>query len=273
MRSKYAVRFGFGVMVSMLCACGAGPDAEPMSYEQEEQQAWEEFRASAIFEPEINAYIVDGDIPLSDEQELREYWEDTRARLTQGLTVMRSGSTDVIWNTTQRYNLTYCVSNSFGTNKTLVVNTMAIATASWSDKIGVAFKYVPAQDATCTSSNANVVFDVSPSSSTSYFASAFFPNDARSARRLLITSSAFTTTAGGRDFQGILRHELGHTLGFRHEHIWTGCTTETSADARLLTSTYDSNSVMFYPQCRASGTGGYRQTANDFAAALTLYPK
>jgi serralysin len=273
MRNKNVVRLGLGFMVSALCACGAGADVEPLSFEQEEELAWQEFRASAIFEPEINGYIVDGDITLSDEQELREYWEDTRSRLTQGLTVMRSNNVDVIWNSTARHNLTYCVSNNFGTRKAQVVNEMATATASWSARLGVTFKYVSAQDANCTSSNTNVVFDVSPSSSTSYFASAFFPNDTRSARRLLITSSAFTTTSGGRDFQGILRHELGHALGFRHEHIWTGCTTESTSNARLLTSTYDESSVMFYPQCRSSGTGGYRQTEKDFVAGATLYPK
>jgi hypothetical protein len=104
----------------------------------------------------------------------------------------------------------------------------------------------------------------------SYFAASFFPDDVRADRQLLITSAAFTTTAGGRDFQGILRHETGHILGFRHEHIWITCTGEETSEARQVTS-YDVNSVMHYPQCRPSGTGGYRQTSLDYVGATSLY--
>jgi hypothetical protein len=50
----------------------------------------------------------------------------------------------------------------------------------------------------------------------------------------------------------------------------TVVTTETTANSRLVNS-YDVNSVMHYPQCRPSGTGGYRQTALDFAGAVSLY--
>ncbi len=69
-------------------------------------------------------------------------------------------------------------------------------------------------------------FNVRGVSGGTFFASSFFPHDPRSARELLIDDTAFTTTSGGRDLQGILRHETGHTLGFRHEHIWIDCTGE-----------------------------------------------
>jgi hypothetical protein len=149
---------------------------------------------------------------------------------------------------------------------------MALATRSWSDRIGAGFRYVPAEDVNCNATNTQVVFDVSPApQGATYFARAFFPNDQRAQRNLLIAGAAFTTTQGGRDFQGILRHELGHTLGFRHEHIWSStCADESTDDARQLTE-YDVDSVMHYPQCRPVNAGGYRQTDHDYQGAVSLY--
>src|SRR5262249_980188 len=118
----------------------------------------------------------------------------------------------------------------------------------------------------------SVFFHVMPVPDDGLFARSFFPDDARAERSIGIRPTAFTTTAGGRDFEGILRHELGHTLGFRHEHIWLTpeCTSETSDEARQVTD-YDVDSVMHYPQCRPSGTGGYRQTDSDYRGAVELY--
>lgn len=238
--------------------------------------AWEAFRAGVDREQsEPYRFIVDGDLVLSSEQALRDYYDAWLRQEYSGtiggseLSVLNVLGADVIWPVNRRNNLTYCVSNSFGTRKAQVVSTLARATRSWSDRVAVQFRYVPAQDANCTSANNNVLFNVSPVSA-SYFAAAFFPNSPRADRQLLITSAAFTTTAGGRDFEGILRHETGHVLGFRHEHIRITCTGETTANSRQV-NRYDVNSVMHYPQCRPSGTGGYRQTALDFSGAVSLY--
>ena len=240
--------------------------------------SWDEFRASAhrqSFAP--YPYIVDGDIALYDEQALRRHYDAwladayaSQAGNGSALTVRNVMGADVIWPSSGRNALTYCISNSFGQNKANVVAALGRATRSWSDHAGVRFIYRPDQDAACTSTNNNVVFNVGPSASPDFFAVSFFPDDARTNRQLLITDAAFTTTAGGRDLQGILRHETGHILGFRHEHIHINCTGESTVDSRQVTS-YDVNSVMHYPQCRPSGTGGYRQTVLDFAGAMSLY--
>jgi hypothetical protein len=238
---------------------------------------WEAFRAGVSRESSAPyRFIVDGDIVLSDEQQL---WGHYQAWLAQeyadttgsgsALTVRNVLGADVLWSATQRFGLTYCISDSFGANKAAVIAAMAAATQSWSDRAAVQFTYHPDQDATCTSANTNVLFNVSPVSAT-YFAASFFPDDVRAQRQLLITSSGLTTNAGGRDLQGILRHETGHILGFRHEHIWIDCTGESTAEARHVTS-YDVNSVMHYPQCRPSGTGGYRQSELDSSGAASLY--
>lgn len=256
------------------------PEAPAVSWEEFQAQppvTWEAFRAATPRELSApNRFIVDGDIPIADEQQLRAHYDEWLAQeyaaLIEGgsaLSVLTALGADVLQPEEQRHNLSYCISDAFGTRKAAVVTALGLATQSWSDRVAVTFVYKPDQDATCTSSNNNVLFNVSPVSA-SYFAAAFFPDNSRASRQLLITTSAFTTTAGGRDFQGILRHETGHILGFRHEHINIVCTGEGPADSRIVNS-YDVNSVMHYPQCRPSGTGGYRQTELDFSGAASLY--
>jgi hypothetical protein len=238
---------------------------------------WDEFRASAARESFAPyRFIVDGDIRLAGEPELQDFYQKWLAQeyasIAPGgsaLTAKNVLGADVLWPISKRFDLTYCVSNSFGTRKADVVAAMDRATRSWSGSVAVQFSYRPDQDATCSNTNNNVVFDVRPVNE-SYFAASFFPDDPRPARELLITNAAFTTTDGGRDFEGILRHETGHILGFRHEHIWIGCGGEGTADARHVTS-YDVNSVMHYPQCRPSRTGGYRQSQLDIVGAAMLY--
>lgn len=234
--------------------------------------SWEEFRDSAELEPFADGvFIVDGDIPLAGEDALRAYYDEYALRSEGALTVMTEMGADVIWGDGDRFALTYCVSDDFGADRDEVVREMAEAADSWSRLAGVGYQFVDVAD--CDQNAGEVVFDVSPPpTSVSYFARAFFPNEGRAARRVLINDSAFTTTAGGRDLQGILRHELGHTLGFRHEHIWLpgGCTGEGSDDARQVTE-YDEDSVMHYPQCRDPQGGGYRQTDLDYRGAISLY--
>jgi len=271
MMARLTARIAQGLLLIITCACGAVSDnaSDTALYDPEEE--WQAFRASVYHEPfEHGVFIVEGDIPISDEDELRRYFDTYVSRTAQPLTVLTALGADVVWTGIDKFDLTYCISNAFGARKADVINGMETATRSWSDRVGARFRYVPEQDSNCTAHNTNVVFDVNPVTA-SYFARAFFPNDARAQRNLLITGAAFTTTAGGRDFQGILRHELGHALGFRHEHIWSAtCAGETTSDARLLTE-YDVNSVMHYPQCRPVNAGGYRQTETDYQGAVSLY--
>jgi hypothetical protein len=285
----------------LISALGAVSCAAP---EAGARITWDEFVGKVSPATGRQGYIVDRDIYLADLDALRTYYDTYVAQevagkatgsyghyrsepnteratresmIEQGLTVDQVNGIDDIWGTPARFNLTYCISNSFGSdltkpkNKQAVINALDIASRSWDAIVNVKFAYVSAQDASCTGSNTNVSFNVASVSDSSFFANSFFPRNARSDRQLQIDDSAFTTTEGGRDLQGILRHELGHTLGFRHEHIWLGprCS-ESTADARQVTP-YDVNSVMHYPQCRPSGGGGYRQSQFDYGGSTALY--
>jgi hypothetical protein len=268
---KNIIRWVSTLALAASFACGTPLEDEESASLYDAEREWVEFRQSVYREPfEPHVFIVEGDIPISNESELRRYYDTYVARTSQALTVRTSMGADVTWTGLTRFDLSYCVSDTFGSRKQEVVDGMNAAALSWSDRTGVRFRHLPEHDANCTAQNTDVVFDVNPVIA-SYFARAFFPDDARAQRNLLISDDAFTTTAGGRDFQGILRHELGHALGFRHEHIWsTTCAGESTTDARLLTE-YDVNSVMHYPQCRPVNEGGYRQSETDYRGAVSLY--
>jgi hypothetical protein len=124
---------------------------------------------------------------------------------------------------------------------------MRLATQAWEDTCGVEFEYLQQQDDSPSLRPDEVLFPVRfINAGGAFIAASFFPNDPPIRRRLLIDSSLFSTSF---DSVGVLRHELGHTLGFRHEHIRSGapriCPDEDTTGTFDLTA-YDPQSVMHY---------------------------
>ena len=259
-------------------------DAQLLRKDRAQRSPWasktfEEFERSVYKEPFPGGkYIVNGDVAIADRKQLQEFFETSikqeppRTRPGQ-LIVARAGGQDAVWNSTQKKQISYCVSTTFGARQASVVTAMQGATGAWSQVADVAFVYVASQNAACTASNANVVFDVNPvNANGQYLARAFFPNEPRAARNVLIDDSAFQLDPAGKlTLVGILRHELGHTLGWRHEHTRpeSGTCFEDN-DWRPLTS-YDRFSVMHYPQCNGGGDWTLSLTNFDKSGAACLY--
>jgi serine protease len=242
-------------------------------------KAFEEFEQSTYKEPfEDGKYIVNGDMAIADRERLRDFFE---SRIKQApsppalgaLVVHKAGGRDAVWDATLKKQLTYCVSNTFGERRQRVVEDMEAATRAWEEAADVDFIHLETEDADCAPANTNVVFDVRPVEvDGQYLARAFFPNEDRVERNLLVDESAFALPADeALQLVGILRHELGHVLGWRHEHTRpeSGTCFEDN-NWRPLTA-YDRFSVMHYPQCNGGGDWSLNLTDLDKNGAACVY--
>jgi hypothetical protein len=250
---------------AVLGAIGCVEEAPDLSTTNE-APTFEEFVA-ATHQMEDGTFIVNGDEPIATLEDLEAFYYEVY--FGGELIVNRVGGADDKWSTAQVGNLTYCVSTRFGSSHAAIRDAVAQGAAFWEGAAStINFVYVPSADGNCTVRNNAVVFSVEPTNDPSIYARAFFPSYSDRKRNVLVNASL---TLNG-DFQprNIMGHELGHTLGFRHEHTRPEsgtCFENTSW--RALTA-YDANSIMHYPNCNG-GPGALTWSNLDAAGADALY--
>ena len=123
-------------------------------------------------------------------------------------------------------------------------------------------------DANCNTRNRSVLFSVEPVQTTQYIARAFFPSTPKRSRNVLVDDSIWTS--GSWTPSNILGHELGHTLGFRHEHTRPEAGTCFEDNNWRPLTPYDSASIMHYPQCNGTSSN-LSMTATDRQGVAALY--
>jgi hypothetical protein len=261
----------------LLAACGAQSDELP---------SWEEFEAQSTRVVDGKTiHVVEGDIAVTPE-ELRAYYDEVVSgdeidgqaigQQQAPLAVNLVNGADDLWPPEARFNLTYCVSDEFEADKPRAIAEMAAAEAAWEGVAGVGYTYVADHDAACTGDNLNVTFAVRPWSSGG--ACAFFPSGGGCVPRTVVidyvdfdTNPDWDVLAPSMTTGGVLIHELGHTLGFRHEHtrVPDGCFEDSSW--RELTA-YDPGSTMHYPWCPGGQvTSTLQLTPLDAEGATAVY--
>ena len=258
------------IALSSAALLGAALASPAMAMTDSEIPSFQEFQSSSYKDVD-QQYIVNGDEPVVDTAQLRDFYDSMVGPATQenGLVVNTVGGADDKWSTSQVGNLTYCVSTKFGSRYTDIVNTMASGAGLWeaaSSKIN--FVHVAAQDSNCTVRNNNVLFSVEPVQTTQYIARAFFPSTPKRQRNVLVDDSIWTS--GSWTPANIMGHELGHTLGFRHEHTRPESGTCFEDNNWRPLTPYDSSSIMHYPQCNGT-SDDLSMTSTDRQGAVALY--
>lgn len=241
---------------------------------------FEEFRDQTLFLEETGKFYVNGDVPINNEKQLREFYLRNIANEPVPLegdvdefAVLNIGGLDQIWPVSIRQALTYCVSTDFGFRHATVVADMEVAAAALEAVGNFNFHYIASQDAFCDQHNPNVLFDVRPVNAGGQFlAAAFFPNDPRELRSVVIDPSSFQLDPNDTlTLRGILRHELGHVIGGRHEHTRPEAGECFEDDDWRGVTDYDAFSFMHYPQCNGQGDWSLRLTEKDKNGIACLY--
>lgn len=228
--------------------------------------------------------VVEGDIGLGIDQvipyaarriEIAQAVEEDPSAETQGLLAIERNGKILRWRRGKR--LTYCVRRAtFGSDEeyAAAVDGIRAATSDWAAICGVAFDYDAGKDHDPNFKLGDVDFPVvRQTGGGTLIALAFFPDKPVPDRIVWVFDGYFSAAPGAYDRVGVMRHELGHVLGFRHEHIRPEAPhlfNPESTEHTLALSTYDPTSVMHYVT-QGVGDPMLRFTELDKAGARTVY--
>jgi hypothetical protein len=262
-----------GLAVSPATASSSDNGAASSSAKQQRPAppTWAEFKASTYRDGD-GQFIVNGDEPIATVAKLRAYYDAMLATSddnTTSLVVNQNGGVDDAWSASQVANLSYCVSTAFGADYGVVVSAMQQGAALWEGaSSAIDFVYDSSQDGNCNTSNNSVVFSVEPTFTDQYIARSFFPSSGKFERNILVVAEALQNSGWAPG--NILGHEMGHILGFRHEHTRPEAGTCFEDNNWRPLTPYDAASIMHYPQCNGT-SADLSFSAYDGQGTRSLY--
>lgn len=179
---------------------------------------------------------------------------ETKPGAPMGFLLNAQNGKGTTWSDDVKRNLTYSVGD--GPHRKDIQRALQIASNDWSNACNVAFREVSEKDP-------NKIFRVEERNDLETVAISFFPSAPSDDRILQV---CLKNDLDPWTLPGILRHELGHVLGFRHNHFEDN-------DFIKITDQYDSNSVMSYPHENffPRAENDFRLTSGDIAAAVKVY--
>lgn len=227
-------------------------------------------------------YVVQGDLLLS-EDEANRYWRQINAHQMESLSehkMVGERRNGMIIKAKNPENIKYAIiRDGFDSDKDYdsVVKHFKQATKDWARLCNVKFVYKSEKDRVLkygdNPDDLDFIVQYEGYKPKAPIASAFFPYTPKENRKVYIFDRFLTTTASRA---GIMRHEIGHILGFRHEHVRKGapknCPKKEEDMQYLISITdYDKVSVMHYP-CGGAGSLKLIFSKFDTLGAQMYYP-
>jgi hypothetical protein len=222
-----------------------GTDEQTTTHEK--RTSFEAFKTQT-YDPGLGAFLVEEDLVL-DESALNQYYDEHVVDDGALAVFVSSSGVDRVWNSSEKSNLTFCVSRDFGADYDRVLGAVLAATSSWENAIDVNFVHAARQDGSCTSTGSGVRVPVRKANADATFLGASGPRGGVTLNLAKFDARRAADPGDPLTLAGVVRHELGHSLGFPHEHERVSQSNPNclvSGGFRPLTDV-DTQSVMFYP--------------------------
>lgn len=259
------------VLLVGLAGCAADPSASQESHEDWTSDevslaatpGYAEFRAASVREGVLGQYfVVETDLAFEQESQLLDYYgkmirgeaEKSIVNLSGGARTVRSDSNA----STNETDISFCFDNSSwggtesgdtdgdgNSNEDLPTKANVLAALqdgmrAWEGVANVRFSYEASNDGSSCSGASDLVVTLDDTKSCT--ASGAFP-----------PGTAITVPICGLP-NLLAEHELGHVLGFRHEHIHSGDPNQCDeSGAREELTSFDIDSCMIYANCASDG--------------------